>query len=103
MAIKKVRLVLESDVLSLCGGAVINPPATLIESVDQELAKSGKIRSGDFATYIRTHGFGEPQITGSLTDNERMGVLRSIFPYDQWACCGRITEMNRYNVVVSFH
>ena len=100
--IKALSIVLESDTLSMFGSAMITPPASMVQSIDQELSKSGYIRPGEFVAFIKKNGFGQPKIMNALTDSERLAVLRSLFPNDRWACCGRVTEMNRYNVVVAF-
>jgi len=101
--IKGVKVILESDIGSLFGAAIFAPPAGLIPSIDQELASSGYIGLGDFSRYVSQNGLGESQTVSGLTDSERQKLARDLFPNDEWACCGRVTDMTRYNVIVAFH
>jgi ankyrin repeat protein len=100
--IKATRLILESEFLASDGSAVLTPPGDMIQSMDDELTNSGHIRRGAFTDYVAKHGLGEPKVIGAMTDAERLDVIRAAFPNDRWACCGRVTQMTRYNVVVAF-
>lgn len=102
MGIKAVSLIVESEVAGLFGAAMIIPPATMVQSVDEELAGSGYIRRGDFIAYVEKNGLGVPKVLNCLIDSERVNVVRAVFPFDRWACCGRVTKATRYNVVVAF-
>ena len=77
------------------------PPADLIDSIDQELAAGGRCARGEFKRHAADPGLGEPQVTGALTDDQRLALIRAAFPQARWACCGRVTDMCRYNVVVA--
>ena len=103
MSIKAVKLIIESDMISMFGGGMINPPKTLVGSVDQELAGSGMTTPGEFESYVSAHGLGQPQVVAGMSDGERLALLEGVFPGDRWACSGGMTEMTRYNVVVAFH
>jgi hypothetical protein len=98
-----VRLLIQSDVLSLGGGVVLTPPASLVPSVDEELARSGRTRPGEFAAFVQQHGLGQPLLKGRLTDAQLRSSCVGFFPSNEWACCTRMTEMTTYNVVIAFH
>ncbi|MBU1343319.1 MAG: hypothetical protein KKE44_06035 [Proteobacteria bacterium] len=100
--IKSVCAVIENDVLSMAGGAMINPPSTMFQNIDQELTSSGDIQQGDFVAHVKEYGFKEERITGTLSDEERQNVINSLFPHNNWVCAGRMTEMTRYNIVIEF-
>jgi hypothetical protein len=101
-AIKDATVIVENNVLSMASGGMIRPPATIVQSIDQELANSGYIRQGEFTAYVAESGFGSQKVTGTLTDRERLAAVQSLYPNDKWTCCGRVTQMSRYNVVVAF-
>jgi hypothetical protein len=101
-AIKDVTVIVENNALSMASGGLIQPPATIVQSVDEELARSGYIRRGEFTAYVEKSGFGRQKVTAALTDQERLAAVRSLYPNEKWACCGRVTQMSRYNVVVAF-
>lgn len=97
-----VRLLIQSEVLSLAGGVLLTPPASLVPSVDEEMSRSGRTRPGEFAAFVQAHGFGEPVLKGRLTDSQLRSSCASFFPHNEWACCTRMTDMTTYNVVIAF-
>ncbi len=101
-SIRDVTLIIESIVLSMTSSGVIQPPAMMVQSIDQELANSGHIRQGEFAAYVAKSGFARQKIMGALTDDQRLAIVQSLYPSAKWACCGRVTQMSRYNIVVAF-
>ena len=102
-SIAAVRLLLQSEVFSLAGGVVLAPPTSLVPSIDEELARNGRTRPGEFAAFVHEHGFGEPVLKGRLSDAQLRSFCVGFFPNIEWACCARMTEMTTYNVIIAFN
>ena len=102
--IADVKVIVQSDILGLAGGAVINPPASLIPSIDEELVKSGHIQPGDLIRYIEQNGInGSTSVKNRLTDDELYTCCSVLYPNNKWACCRRMTQLNCYIVVIAFN
>lgn len=98
-----VRLIIQSEELSLAGGGALMPPASLFPSVDEELARSGRTRPGEFEAFVEEGGLEEPVLKRRLTDSQLRSACAGFFPRNDWACCTRMTQMTTYNVVIAFN
>jgi hypothetical protein len=101
-SIMAVHLIVRSQALALAGGVVMNLPSTLFPSVDEELAKSGKIRSGDLLHYIGSYGYKGPIYESAFSEIDVRTYATSNFMGHEWACCGRQSSLAHYHVIVAF-
>ena len=100
--IKALKVIVESDIAEMFCAAMMTPPSAMVQSIDQELTQAGLIQRGSLITYVENNDLGKSQITKAMGDSERQIYLATLFPNDKWVCCGRVTGMSRYNVVVAF-